>query len=169
MQFTRFAKAEVERIAREGYKRHFPDGPPVAPAPTNGRAMLTLAGVDTLEIPYRGTLYELLHVSFEDGIVCVMAKAAIEAAEGGPITPESVAAYGAACRAIVALVPRYLLPVHGRVRRLRWRLGLHRNPFRNATDAEVGQLLGFFLASRMRSRVHSRPPSAKDAPRRAIF
>ncbi len=170
MQFTRFAKADVERIAREGYKRHFPDGPPVAPAPTNGRAMLLLVGDDTLELAYRGTLFELGHVSFEDGIVCVQAKAVLERTdESEEITSESVALYRAACRAIVELAPRYLRPVHGRLRRLRWRLRLRRNPFRNATDAEVGQLLGFFLACRMRSRVHSRPPSAKDAPRRAIF
>ena len=169
MRLVRESRAEVERIAREGYRKRFPDGPPTAPPPTNGRPMLLLAGADVLEIPYRGTLYELRHVSFEDGIVCVTAKAAIDATEGAPLTPESIAAYRAACRAVVSLVPRYLRPVHGMLRRLRWRLGLHRNPFRSATDAEVGQLLGFFLASRTRSRGHPRPPSAKDAPRRAIF
>ena len=169
MQFTRLPKGAVERIAREGYAKHFPDGPPKARPPENGRAMLLLTGADTVEIPYKGTLYELLHISFEDGLVCVIAKAAIEGLEGESITPETVDAYRAAMRSVVALVPRYLRPVRGRLRRLRWRLGLHRNPFRRATDAEVGQLLGFFLGCRMRSRVHSRPPSNKDSPRRATF
>ncbi len=169
MQFTRLPKEELDRIAREGYARRFPDGQPSALPPANGRAMLLLVGEDRIEIPYKGTLYELRHISFEDGLRCVTAKAAIDALDGEEITPEGVAAYGAACRAVVALVPRYLRPVHGRLRRLRWRLGLHRNPFRRATDAEVGQLLGFFLACRMRSRVHSRPRSPKDAPRRATF
>jgi len=153
-------RAVVEAMAREGYEKRFPKGRPAGPPPSNGRPTLVLLGSESYQVlAFRGRGYELGHVGFEDGIRLVEAKAAVEALDESDPTPENVAAYLAALRLIVRMAPRYLLPI-GRVRRLLWRLRLRLNPFRRATEAEVGQLLGFFLACRMRSRVRASTPAA---------
>ncbi len=152
-------RSEAEARAREGYRQKFPEGAPAAAPPANGRPALLMLGADTFQVPYRGRLYELGHVSFEDGIRLVEAQTAIASIEDDDATPEKIAVYLRAMRFVVRLAPRYMVPVK-RVRRFFWRLRLRRNPFRKATDAEVGHLLGFFLASRMRSRVPYRAPAA---------
>ena len=151
----------IEELAREGYRRKYPDGPPAGAPAANGRPTLLVLGADTFHVPYRGRLYELGYVSFEDGIRLIEARTAITALEDGEETPEKISAYLRSMRFIVRLAPRYMVPVRP-VRRLFWRLRLRRNPFRKATDAEVGHLLGFFLASRMRSRVPSRPATSRE-------
>ncbi len=153
-------RAVIEERAREGYRRKFPEGRSSGAPPANGRPALQVLGADQLRIPYRGRVYDLGHVSFEDGIRLVEARVAIMAIrEEEDPTPENISAYRRAMRVIVAMAPRYMVPV-GRLRRLFWRLRLRRNPFRKATEAEVGQLLGFFLTSRMRSRVQYPTPAA---------
>ena len=152
-------RSEAEARAREGYRQKFPEGAPAAAPPANGRPALLMLGADTFQVPYRGRLYELGHVSFEDGIRLIEARTGIDGLKDGEETAERVAAYLRGMRYVVGLAPRYMVPVK-RVRRLFWRLRLRRNPFRKATDAEVGHLLGFFLASRMRSRVPYRAPAA---------
>ncbi len=142
----------IEAMAREGYRKRFPEGRPRGKPPANAGAALLVLGAESVRIPYRGRMYELGHVSFEDGLRLLSAQEAIEALEGSESTPENRAAYLHAMRLIVAMAPRYLLPV-APVRRFFWRLRIRRNPFRKATDAEVGQFLGFFLGCRMRSRV----------------
>ena len=152
-------RAVIEAMAREGYEKRFPKGRPTAPPPANGRPALVLLGSESYQVvAFGGRGYELGHVSFEDGIRLVGAKATVEALDESDPTPENVEAYLAALRLIVRMAPRYLLPVE-RARRLLWRLRLLRNPFRHATDREVGQLLGFFLACRMRSRVRASTPA----------
>ena len=127
---------------------------------------LRLAFAESAPIQYRGRYYDVAPVSFEDGLRLVEARAAVLALEEavGP-TAESSAAYLSSMRLIVNVAPRYLVPV-ARVRRLFWRLRIRRNPFRNATDSEVGQLLGFFLTSRTMSRVRLPAPAASGASRR---
>jgi len=148
-------RAVVEALAAEGYRERYPEGRQEAPPAANVAPALRLLGSERLVVPYRGRAYELGHVSFEDGLHLVRARAAIEALDGAEeVTPERAAAYLGGMRTIVRLVPRYLLPVEP-VRRFFWRLRIFRNPFSRATDAEVGQLLGFFLGSRMRSRVRA--------------
>ncbi len=144
--------------ARAGYRERYPEGRPAgAPAANVGPALRVLEA-DAIRIPYKGREYELGHVSFEDGLRLVEAKAAIVGIEpDADPTPERVAAYLQAMRLVVSIAPRYLVPVTP-VRRLLWRLGLRRNPFRSATDAEVGHFLGFFLACRTRSRVRYSAP-----------
>ncbi len=158
-------RAAIEAMAREGYRKKYPGGPREAPPPANGRPALQVLGADTFHIPYRGRLYELGHVSFEDGIRLVEARTAITAPSDDDATPEKVAAYLQAMRFVVRLAPRYMVPVRP-VRRFFWRLRLRRNPFRTATDSEVGQFLGFFLACRTRSRVQFQkaPASRELAP-----
>ncbi len=152
-----------DAFAREEYQRRYPKGRPAAPAPANVAPVLALLGSgDPFVIPFRGRGYELGYVSFEDGLRLTRAKAAVEALDEAEPTEENTEAYLRAIRLIVGIAPRYLVPI-GRVRRFFWRLGLRRNPFRSATDAEVGHLLGFFLASQTRSRVRFSAPTEKVA------
>ena len=159
----RIPRADLEAMAHEGYRKQFPGGPPPGAPPANARPTLLLLGGDVIRIPFRGLVYELGHVSFEDGIRLVMARAAILELEDGEPTEENAAAYVKAMRTVVAMAPRYLLPVN-RLRRIFWRVRLRRNPFRSATDTEVGHLLGFFLGCRTRSRVQYPAPAAARAP-----
>ncbi len=162
MRAERPARAVIEELAREGYRKRFSAGRQPAPPPANvGAALLLLEG-DSVRIPYRGRMYELGYVSFEDGLRLVAARSAIEALEESEPTPANRAAYLQAMRLVVSMAPRYLLPVK-RVRRFFWRLRLRRNPFRSATDAEVGHFLGFFLGCRTRSRVQY-PNAAEREP-----
>ena len=154
-------RSEIEARAREAYRRKFPDGRPTGAPPANGRPALLMLGADAIRIPYRGRMYELGHVSFEDGIRLVEARASILSLEDDEPTPEKVAAYLEAMRVIVRLAPRYMVPVR-LVRRFFWRLRIRRNPFRTATDAEVGHLLGFFLGCRTRSRVQFPTPTVTE-------
>lgn len=156
---TRFEPLDVEgleRMAHEGYARKYaaPPGSPLGARsvnrPRNVRATLFMVDGERVEIPYRGRVYELLPVSFEDGLRLADVRGTLEELEDAKPTTENVARYRSALRFVVALAPRYLRP-RGRWRRAFW--ALTRNPFRHATDAEVGELLGFFLGSRMRSRV----------------
>ncbi len=163
MRAERPRRAVVEAMAREGYRRKYPEGRSNGAPPANGLPALLVLGAERLRVPYRGRLYELGHVSFEDGIRLVEAQTAINAIADGEATPEKVAAYLGAMRYVVRLAPRYMVPVR-HVRRLFWRLHLRRNPFRKATDSEVGQFLGFFLECRTRSRVQYPKAAASREP-----
>lgn len=141
---------ELERMAREQYARAFPAREGPSPRAKNARATLLLVDGERVEIPYRGRVYELLPVSFEDGIKLADVRDTLEALEHARPSKENVHRYARTLRAIVAMAPKYLRP-RGRVRRMLW--PLTRNPFRGASDQEVAELLGFFLGCRMRSRV----------------
>ena len=161
MRAVRPRRSVVEAMAREGYEKKFPKGRPSSPSPANIGPTLALIGDEKRVLPYRGRGYELGYVSFEDGLRLAEASAAIKALGEEDPTPAASEAYLDAMRLVVRMAPRYLLPVEP-VRRLFWRLRLMRNPFRRATDAEVGHLLGFFLASQMRSRVRFPTPAGGD-------
>ncbi len=152
MQAERPRRAVVEAMARDGYRERYPDGRPSVEPPANVQPALFLLGAESRILPYRGRGYVVGHVSFEDGIRLTLARSAVEALDEAAPTPENTEAYLLAMRLIVRLAPRYLVPIET-VRRFFWRLGLRRNPFKDATEREVGQLLGFFLVSRTRSRV----------------
>ncbi len=163
MKAERPRRAVVEAMAREGYRRKYPETRSSGAPPANGLPALLVLEAERFQVPYGGRLYELGHVSFEDGIRLVEAQTAINAITEGGETPEKVAAYLRGMLYVVRLAPRYLVPV-GRIRRLFWRLRLRRNPFRKATDSEVGHILGFFLASRMRSRAQYPKAPARREP-----
>ena len=161
MRAERPPRAVIEEMAREGYRQRFPASRQPGPPPANVGAALLLLEDDSVRIPYRGRMYELGHVSFEDGLRLVAARSAIEALEKAEPTPANRTAYLLAMRLVVSMAPRYLLPVK-RVRRFFWRLRIRRNPFRSATDAEVGHFLGFFLGCRTRSRVQYPKAAARE-------
>ncbi len=164
----RLPRAVLEERSREAYRLKFPEGRPRGDPPANARPLLLMVAGDHVRVPYRGREYELGYVSFEDGVRLVLAQAAIDELNGTNKAPdpEAVARLLEGMRTIVSMCPRYLLPVGGRVRRFLWRLGIRRNPFKDATDTEVGQFLGFFLESRMRSRARY-PTPAQDGARAA--
>ena len=161
MKAERLPRAVVLAVAREEYRKRFPDGHKTEP-PANLRPALLVLGEEAVRTAYRGRDYEVLHVSFADGMRLALARQAIEslASADAEMSDENVDAYLQAMRLVVSMAPRYLRPV-SRVRRLLWRLRLRRNPFRSATDAEVGHILGFFLACRMRSRVQYPTPGER--------
>lgn len=158
MRAEKLPREELLEVARAGYRERYSVDRPNGKPPANVGPALHLIGAESIRVPYRGRVYELGYTSFEDGLRLVRARAAIVGIDEADTSPESLAAYLQAVRLIVSMAPRYLLPVT-RVRRLFWRLRLRRNPFRSATEAEVGHLLGFFLASRTRSRVQSVTPA----------
>ena len=141
-------------MAREEYARHHP--PRARPAkPRNTVPTLLALGAERLAFAYRGVAYEVLPVSFADGIRLSEARAALEAAEDEDrLTPEVARDAGRALAFVASLAPRYLRPLRW-WRRLLWAARVRVNPYRRATETEVGQLLGFFLGCRTMSRARS--------------
>ena len=155
MEAIRLPREVLEAASREAYLEHFRSREPGAP-PANVEPTLQLLGAGgVLCVPYRGVGYALGFVSFADGVRLVRAKAQIEELIDEEVTEETLAVYLEGMRVVVKMAPKYLRPV-GRWRRFVYGV-LRVNPFRSATDREVGQLLGFFLTSRMRSRVPLAP------------
>lgn len=156
---TRFEPLDVEdleRMARGQYARaHAPrPGPP--PKPRNAAPALLVLGAERVAFAYRDVAYEVLPVSFDDGLRLCEARAALDAAaDDDRLTPEVARDARQSLRFVASLATRYLRPVRW-WRRLLWALRLRRNPYRRATEAEVGQLLGFFLGCRTMSRARSR-------------
>jgi hypothetical protein len=145
-------RADLLAASREQYQRRFPALDVPTPVARNVRPTLIVLGAEGVEIPYCGRMYELIPVSFEDGLRLTEARARVTDLHDRDLTPDNLRAYRGALRVIVRMAPKYLVP-RGRLRRVLWRLRVRRNPFRDATDAEVGELLGFFLGCRMMSRV----------------
>lgn len=142
-------------MAREEYARHHAPRPGPAPKPRNVLPTLLTLGAERVAFAFRGVAYELLPVSFDDGLRLVEARAAIDvASHDDRLTPEVARDARRALRFVVTLAPRYIRPIRW-YRRLAWALRLRRNPYRRATEAEVGQLLGFFLGARTMSRARS--------------
>lgn len=148
---TRISREVLEAASRDAYLERFPTGRESA-APANVQPTLQVLGAGgVLRVPYAGIDYELGHVSFADGVRLLAAKAKVEVLKvDDDLTAENLTVYLEGMAVVVKMAPKYLRPVSRWRRSVSW---LRRNPFRSATDAEVGQLLGFFLASRMRSRV----------------
>ncbi len=150
--FSKRSRAELEEMASEQYRRHFPDHGPSQP-PRNIGALLVLIGKGKLGLPYRGRMYELRPVSFEDGVRLAEVRSVFERIERtNEPSAEEFDAYLQGLRTVARMAKKYARPV-GVVRRLLWTLRFSRNPFRRATEAELGLLLGFLLGCRMRSSV----------------
>lgn len=155
---TRFEPLDVEgleEVARAQYARAFPAREGPSPRPRNAGAALHMLGAERMAFVFRGVAYELLPISFEDGIRVSEARAALmEAEDEDRLTPEVARDARRALKLVANLAPKYLRPLRW-PRRLLWALGLKRNPYRRATEVEVGQLMGFFLGSRTMCRVRS--------------
>lgn len=129
---------------------HEPRHSVAAPPVTVGRG-------NAVWFAFRGRLWEVLPVHFDDGVRLTSVRHAVEAMRNeNTLTAEKVRDYHAALRSVVALAPKYLKPA-GLGRRLAWHLRLRKNPYRDATEAEVGWLLGCLLAARGLSRIGPAP------------
>lgn len=163
-EFSTVPKNRIAEYARERYAEMYGDAPQSAPPQKNGRAALQAIGLaSALRFEFRDQEYDLLPVSFADGIRLVEAREAIErigardAREGFEL--DTAEGYIAALRTVVGLTRNYVRPVAGPAYRFFWNRGWVPNPFRSATEAELGTLLGFFLGCRTISSV--RRPGAR--------
>ena len=118
-----------------------------------------LFGSDTLE--YRGRRYEVPPVPFALGVALLELQERAGRLQGDVAGIDPAAELGAILNRAVAIFPQLVRPVGWR--RLLW--PLLPNPFRKASEYEVGELLGFFSGCRMRSRVrHPSPRTSRGFP-----
>jgi hypothetical protein len=106
-------------------------------------------------LEYRGRTYQVPPVPFVFGVALVALQERIRRMQDAPEGADALAELHAVLREAVALFPRL-------VRHTGWRRPLGRllpNPFRTASEFEVGELLGFFSGCRMRSRVRHPLPA----------
>jgi len=163
-EFSTVPKNRIAELAHERYALEYGSGTPEPVAHKNGPAALQAVGAGAgLRFEFQGREYELRPVSFEDGIRLVEAREAIEkignreAREGFDL--ETAEGYIRALKTVVACTHRYVRPAAGPLHRFFWKRGWMPNPFRSATEAELGTLLGFFLGCRTISSV--RRPGAR--------
>lgn len=112
-----------------------------------------------LPLEFRGRTYLVPPVPFVFGVALVGLQERVRRLQDQPESPEMLAELESIMHEAVALFPSLALPTG-------WRRLFRRllpNPFRNASEFEVGELIGFFSGCRMRSGV--RHPSPTTAPR----
>ena len=124
--------------------------PPVAlmPEMKNVQAVLDLGNL--VHFIFRGRAYGVPPIPYKVGLQFVDVAAKLKEFQKGELTAETVADYQAVLATLPGLIWRHSRPV-GRVRRFLKRLGLLRNPFEQATEAELGERLRFFERCRTRS------------------
>lgn len=143
-------EGEIERIAREGYRKHFADPEPVNFA--NFAPVLELRE-DTLLV-FRGRMYRAPPVSFEDGLRLIeLAALQTEVAKSNEAI-EIARGINQIQRAAVKAFRRLCRPIDWR----RFCYPLCPNPFRKSSMREVDELLGFFYTLQTKSgvRYHGR-------------
>ena len=146
MRATRKSEAEI-RAAWDAYNREqgiAEEGTTPPPAQRNVREVLDLG--TTLYVSFRGRAYGVPPLPWREGQRLV---AAYGEALRLPalISPAERETYTRVMGEITDTLWRNTRPVGWFWRALK-RLGLLRNPFAAASDAELGELLDFFLASR---------------------
>jgi hypothetical protein len=124
----------------------------------------TLFMVDPLRIPFRGRVYEAPPLPFKQGVKLLKIQARIEAMaareEGAAAQETKLDEYLEVLRDAATLLRRNLRPDRGRLRRMRWRLGVTGNPFIHATEHELAQLVGFLSLSRTSLAISSQAETA---------
>ena len=126
-----------------------------------GTVLLLDVEGDGMAVPFRGRVYALPSVPYQDGVRLLELKAELDGFAGRVLEGPELERYRAAWQRVAELVYRLVLPRDGPVRRFLWRLRLWPNPFKSATERELAELLGFLSACRMRSSVRQadRPAS----------
>ena len=115
-----------------------------------------------LPLEFRGRTYLVPPVPFVFGVRLVGLQDRVRRLQNQPDSPEMLAELQAILEEAVGMYPSLVRPKGWR--RLFWRVVP--NPFRGASEFEIGELLGFFLGCRMRSRVrHPAPATAPRQPR----
>ena len=110
-----------------------------------------------LPLEFRGHTYLVPPVPFVFGVRLVGLQERVRRLQERPDSPEALGELRAILEDAVEIFPRLARPTG-------WRRLFRRvlpNPFRQASEFEIGELIGFFSGCRMRSRVrHPRPETA---------
>lgn len=134
-----------------------------APRSAQPRALRNLRPVlelgNTTYVTFRGRAYGVPPLPWRDG-QRLMALWIQALQFPGPLTAETHPKYYAIIQQLPALLWSLCRPV-GLLPRLARRLGLHRNPFRQATEQELAELASLFLQRRMRSSIQLGPSPAR--------
>jgi len=131
-------RAEVEQAWREYYA----DTEPTAARETRNAAPV-LYLTDPVRVPFRGRMYEIPPIPYEVGIKVVELQNQL----GKLAETMDVVAYRQILIDTVRLVRRHVRPYQTRPwHRFKWALGW--NPFRQATEMELGEFLASFVMRR---------------------
>lgn len=144
----------IERVSREEMdRRHAAKRPKRAtvhvPKALNTQQVLDLGNL--VFFTFRGRAYGVPPLPYRDGLELSDLEAQARSFVGR-VTLDTLPEY----HALVKTIPRKLWRLTrsvGPLRRVLRALGLLRNPFTKMTEAELGELLGFFLRCPTRSRV----------------
>lgn len=113
-----------------------------------------------LPLEFGGRRYRVAPVPFASGVQLLELQARVRALQDRAGSPDSLTELRAILEEAVALFPRLARPAGWRG----WVWRCMPNPFRKASEFEVGALIGFFSGCRMKSSV--RHPAPATAPRR---
>lgn len=141
------AKHAARRIARPQR---------AAPVLANRKAVLDLG--NTLFVTFQGRAYGVPPLPWREGQELWLLWQDLMKCRTLTIA-DSAVPYFHALSKFPDLLWRHMHPVGIRLRLL-WRLGLHRNPLRKATEAELIELIPFVLSRRMTSSVGPMPTAA---------
>lgn len=144
MRATITPRAEMEEASRRRA------APPVeVTAPSSLPRALNLGTVldlgNRVYFMFRGRAYGIPPLAWREGEKIL--DAWMEAKGYGDLTPDNLSAYFSVIKRLQSLLWRNCVP-SGPVRRLLHWMGLHRNPFRKATEKEIGELATFMLGRR---------------------
>jgi hypothetical protein len=128
------------------------------PELANLRPALYLTG--PLRIPFRGSMWSA-HVSFDDGVRTVDIAQRIERGRGAEDWEAISSAVNDARLLAARLLRRFPERWWHKLGRV---TGLRRNPVRDWTEQEVGEIIGFFLMCRTTSRVGGFMTSSPKTP-----
>lgn len=138
------------------------DRAPLPPAATtevrNTQAVLDLGNLKAFL--FRGQPFGVPPIGWKDGQRLVLLQASFNQYLSKQLDESAARGYFAAVAQVAPLLWQLTRPV-GKIRRLMKRLGLHRNPFQEATEAELGQLLSFFQACRTMSSIGQLPAGSQ--------
>lgn len=134
-------QSQVSEGASDIVRRMRDAGVAAEPQETVGRQSLMML-VQARRLPWRGQLYHVEPVPYQRGLK--MDTIVAEMGQHTDRTPETLAAVSRLVRDLMKLFKRCVRPRGWRAR-VWW---LTRNPFRNASDAEIKALLDFFYLCR---------------------
>jgi hypothetical protein len=137
------------------------NGAPPGPEVVDGNLTLVYALLAGQPVWFRGEPYVIPPVPFREGVKLDALRKAWDAAVEAGDTGTVLRLYEAGTR----LLKRLVRPVHP-FRRLLWRVS--KNPFRDVSNGEFNDLLGFCLICRMKSTIRGSSPSAAPASARSL-
>lgn len=162
--FRMTPKAEITAKREAYYRKRAPAVAPARPKAQNFDPVLAFGDIEAFL--FRGRAYGVPPLPYKAGLELL--ELWTEAAELGSNMSHAVAQrYGAIIRRIAALLWKHTRTI-GTGRRMLRRLGLVRNPFAEATEAELVDLAARFLARRRHTTTGPRTRGTADRLHPAI-